>query len=291
VIVLQLFDASCFFARMEDGSRIMPKKQQDGRFHIQGELVVCPGETQLELLNIMKPVLDAVGNKLAIFVTPLPRYVISGCCEDPTHVSNREDRHFRSDMNLQLEGLRRTVKNFLFNTGRRSIRILDTTTVIKGLEDADLWCTDPVHPIESVYGRIAEGVTTLVNKTLSGTGGDGRGGGSGGRGGGGSGGGVSSGRGGGGGGGASGPRWSEGGERGGGRGRFSWRAWHPEREQQSRGLAPGRWNCRGGTWSGHQKRRRDEDDEDEADYEGHRSNQRYMAHGRMNRGGRRGRHM
>jgi hypothetical protein len=242
----------------------------------------------------MKPVLDAVGNKLAIFVTPLPRYVISGCCDDPTHVSNREDRHFRSNMNQQLEGLRRNVKNFLFNTGRRSIRILDTAMVIKGLEDADLWCTDPVHPIESVYGRIAEGVTTLVTKTVSGAGGSGRG-----RNGGG---GGSSGRGGGGGGGsgrdvgshvssASGPRWSDGGERGRGRGRFSWRAWQPEREQHGRGSAPGRWNCRGGTWSGHQKRRRDDDDDDEADYEGHRSNQRYMAHGHINRGGRRGRHM
>jgi hypothetical protein len=181
------------------------------------------------------------------------------------------------------------LKNFLFNTYRQSIRILDTAMVIKGLEDADLWCTDPVHPIESVYGRIAEGVTSLVTKLGSGGGnsGGGRSGGSGF---------------GGGGGGArreassygsstSGSRWSDEVERGSGRGRSSWRAWYPERKQHGRGTTPGRWNSRGGTWSGHQKRRREEEDEEEADYDGHRSNQRYMAHGHINRGGRRGRHM
>jgi hypothetical protein len=71
---------------MEDGSRMMPKKQQDGRFHFQGELVVCPGETQLELLNIMKPVLDAVGNKLAILYL-LPH------CQDPSSRAVVRIRH------------------------------------------------------------------------------------------------------------------------------------------------------------------------------------------------------
>jgi hypothetical protein len=158
---------------------IMPKKQPDGRFHILGELVVCPVETQLELLNTMKPIFDAMGHKAGVFVTPMPRYVTAGCCEDPSHVSNREDRHFRADMDLQLDSLKRTVKNFLFNTGRRNLRILDTGMTLKGLEDADLWCTDPVHPIESVYGRIAEGIKKLVDKMQSGGGGGGRGGGGG----------------------------------------------------------------------------------------------------------------
>jgi hypothetical protein len=298
VIVLQLFDASCFFARMDDGSRMMPKKQADGRFHIQGELVVCPGETQLELLNTMKLVLDAVGNKLAIFITPLPRYITAGCCDDPAHVSNREDRHFRADMNLQLDGLRRAVKNFLFNTGRRSIRILDTAMVIRGLEDADLWCTDPVHPIESVYARIAEGVTSMVAKLGNGFGGGGGVGGGGGIGG-------TSGR------GRSGRdagghgcgRWGDEGERGCGRGQASWSVWHMGRDQRGRGGRgehhgrggpASRWNSsgsRGRPWSAHQKRRREEEEEEEAEYDRHRSNQRYMAHGHINRGGRRGRQM
>jgi hypothetical protein len=275
VVVLQLFDSSCFFARTEDGSRMMPRKQPDGRFHIQGELVVCPVETQLELLNTMKPVFDAVGHKAGVFVTPMPRYVIAGCCEDPTHVSNREDRHYRADMDLQLDSLKQTVKNFLFNTGRRNFKIFDTMMNLKGLEDADMWCTDPVHPIESMCGRIADGVKKVVAKLQ----GDGNGGGGGGRDGGG---GVRAG----GpqevGAGARGDRgrsWSDGGSGGRGRGRADWRPW-----STGRGRGGGRGRARGG----YPKRRREDNEED--DYEqsrfGHRPRPGYMAHGHINQGGR-----
>jgi hypothetical protein len=43
VIVLQLLDGSCFYARGEDGSRTLPVKAADGKFHIVGDMVVCPG--------------------------------------------------------------------------------------------------------------------------------------------------------------------------------------------------------------------------------------------------------
>jgi uncharacterized membrane protein YgcG len=294
VVVLQLFDSSCFFARTEDGSRIMPKKQPDGRFHILGELVVCPVETQLELLNTMKPIFDAMGHKAGVFVTPMPRYVTAGCCEDPSHVSNREDRHFRADMDLQLDSLKRTVKNFLFNTGRRNFRILDTGMTLKGLEDADLWCTDPVHPIESVYGRIAEGIKKLVDKMQSGGGGVGRGGGGGVTG---NGGGDRSGGGGGRGWASSsleenssgrrdgGRSWSDGGAGGRGGGRADWRPWSTGTQW---GRGGGGWGGRGRARGGYPKRRRE--DTEEEDYEQnrsrHRPSPRYMAHGHINQGGR-----
>jgi hypothetical protein len=129
VIVLQLLDGSCFYARGEDGSRTLPTKAADGKFHIVGDMVVCPGEVQLEHLNGLKPIFDVIDKRPCLMVMPMPRYVIEGCCGDNTHISNRSDRHFREDMTLQLEGLKNTLKHYLFTTGRRSYHIIDTLAI------------------------------------------------------------------------------------------------------------------------------------------------------------------
>jgi hypothetical protein len=33
---------------------------------------------------------------------------------------------------------------------------------LKGLENEDIWCVDPVHPIQPVYRRIAGGIMMMV---------------------------------------------------------------------------------------------------------------------------------
>jgi hypothetical protein len=78
VIVLQLLDGSCFYARGEDGSRTLLAKAADGKFHIVGDMVVCTGEVQLE--HLLKPIFDAIDKRPCLMVMPMPRYVIDGCC-------------------------------------------------------------------------------------------------------------------------------------------------------------------------------------------------------------------
>jgi hypothetical protein len=87
-------------------------------------------------------------------------------------------------MMLQLDGLKRGLKNFLFNTRRRNFQISDTALDMRGLEDNEIWFVDPVHPVNSVYTRIAEGVKRIAAnyRCVGGSGGSGGGGGSGGRG-------------------------------------------------------------------------------------------------------------
>jgi hypothetical protein len=55
----------------------------------------------------------------------MPRYIIEGCCKDTGHVSNRTNRHFRDDMQRQLDGFAKRIKNLLFNQNRRNMRVLD----------------------------------------------------------------------------------------------------------------------------------------------------------------------
>jgi hypothetical protein len=51
---------------------------------------------------------------------------------------------------------------FLFNTRRGNVRVVDVAQDLIGFENADIWCVDPVHPIDQVYRRIASGVLKMA---------------------------------------------------------------------------------------------------------------------------------
>jgi hypothetical protein len=161
-VVLFMMDGSVFYTRGQDGSRTLPRRGEDGKFHIEGDLIVCSQEIQAEHLNTMKPILDAVGRRPCIVISPMPRYVVEGCCQDPEHVKNRGERYFRDNMQRQLDGVARSIKNFLFKTHRRNMRVLESSYNIRNLPNVDIWFTDPVHPIDSVYNNLAAGVIKMA---------------------------------------------------------------------------------------------------------------------------------
>jgi hypothetical protein len=93
-VVFFLMDSSVYYGRPEDGSNVAAKKLVDGRFHLEGEVAVCGRDTLLHHFNAIEPLLALVGRKRGIIITPLPRYIIAGCCSDPGHCSNRRFQDF-----------------------------------------------------------------------------------------------------------------------------------------------------------------------------------------------------
>jgi hypothetical protein len=59
VVVLQLLDNSCYYGRTRDGSRTAPKKGDDGKFHLEGDVSVCSHDTQLEHLKAISGIKSA----------------------------------------------------------------------------------------------------------------------------------------------------------------------------------------------------------------------------------------
>jgi hypothetical protein len=112
---------------------MLPAKSQDGKFHIVGDMVVCPGEVKLEHLNGLRPILEAIDKRPCVLVMPMPLYIIDGCCDDKSYITNRVDCHFREDMTLQLDSLKNTVKHFLFTKERHNYRIVDSLPILRGL--------------------------------------------------------------------------------------------------------------------------------------------------------------
>jgi hypothetical protein len=162
VIVLQLLDSSIYFARAADGSRMATVKLEDGRWHMVGAVTICSQEMQFEHFAALKLVLDVIGKRHAIIISPMPRYIITSCCNDPGHCVGRGSPDNRSAMDAALDSLKKNLKDFLFNTGRRNIKILDPSVDFRGMTDREIWSQDdPIHPRPEAYSKIAEGVIKL----------------------------------------------------------------------------------------------------------------------------------
>jgi hypothetical protein len=162
LIILQFFDNSCFFAKREDGSRTLPVRMEDGGFHMIGDVVVCSQEAQVEQFRTLMPIFSALGGRPTLCISPLPRFVAAGCCNNTTHAANRRDDDYRETMTIKLDAYRRHLKDFTFSSGFKNIKVMDPSMDLKGMGADETWGDDPVHPKPEVYNNIATGVLKMA---------------------------------------------------------------------------------------------------------------------------------
>jgi hypothetical protein len=162
-IVFEILDSSSYYGRSRDGSRTAPRKEDDGSYHLVGDITLSTKETQLEHFNTIRPLLNQAAERRFILVIPLPRYVRAGCCLNPDHCSNRRYQDFKQHMLNTLERLRKNFKGFLYYEGMKSIKVMDPYMDIRVLEDGDILDLDPVHPLPLLYAKMASGVIKMTN--------------------------------------------------------------------------------------------------------------------------------
>jgi hypothetical protein len=161
-IVFELLDNSVFVGKQEDGSRLLPKKEADGRYHIHGEVQVCARDVQLEQFSALKPIFEAAADKKIIWMVPAARYLTGGCCENREHVSNKNDPHLREDILMQLESLKRNMRDHVYYTNRR-IKIFDVNQYIRSMSNDDIWGEDPALPKTEVIGKMVDGLMKMLD--------------------------------------------------------------------------------------------------------------------------------
>jgi hypothetical protein len=72
-----------------DGTESLPVKGPDGKYHIIGALGMIDREKFKQLFSLAVPLLRAGGQNKKVLVSPLCRYALENCCEDPSHCTNR----------------------------------------------------------------------------------------------------------------------------------------------------------------------------------------------------------
>ena len=108
-------------------------------------------------------------------MSPLCRYWLGPCCEDPDHHVNYNDKNYLGDLGKSVLKIREFLRDFAYMKRVRRYRILCPNRMI-GIgdsEDASLdelrvvasrWGEDPVHPAEATYKLLADELMTEMGR-------------------------------------------------------------------------------------------------------------------------------
>jgi hypothetical protein len=80
VIVLHLLDNVAYMARSEEGGDLPIRQFINGKFHVEGDLVLAGKDRLSMFFKNTLPLLRLLKGRKVIFLIPLPRYIYVGCC-------------------------------------------------------------------------------------------------------------------------------------------------------------------------------------------------------------------
>ena len=153
-VVYEMFDSNCFLARTEEGGLVPICKRASGEYHVDGDLVFAPKELQYNCFCDAKPLFEAAGSRRKIIISPIPRYLLSGCCVDPDHAGNIKDPDYRGNLEMAVVDCRKNLKDFAFRQGIRNLRVVGPWPALRELGDS-IWL-DKVHLNPPGYSKIAD---------------------------------------------------------------------------------------------------------------------------------------
>ena len=95
-IIFQLLDNVLFQGRSFDDSTTHQTRDGSGRYHVKGELILANKAAQLNIYNMLKPILAAGGDAPFVIITPMLRYMAGPCCDSNEHLTNSSELSYVS---------------------------------------------------------------------------------------------------------------------------------------------------------------------------------------------------
>jgi hypothetical protein len=164
VVVLWVMDNSLYFAEDEDGARNLPKRSEDGKFHIEGQVKLASGRQASKAMERFLPVLRRLKKNRKLILVPTPRFVCNACCTDKNHCVNRKEEGYLSGILEGIKDIRRALRDSCHEWRVSNYKVVNGCTLL-GLQDdssfqewEDAMGQDPVHFTEKAYGKLAEGI-------------------------------------------------------------------------------------------------------------------------------------
>jgi hypothetical protein len=164
VIIIAGLDESYYMAQYEEFHTSPARKDAEGFYHIDGDLVLAAKEAQLKILKLLEPIWELTAGIRTVVFGPMARYVTESCCGDPDHIPNRQAVGFIDGQKKELLAARNVLKDYFQNEKHNHCRVLDPAMDIAGKKAEDVWDKgDPTHPRPEIY----DGMVAALGKAES----------------------------------------------------------------------------------------------------------------------------
>ena len=153
---------------LPSGEHSLPKRGEDGRYHVHGELALAEWAALRKIFNISAPLLRAAGGNKKLILSPLPRYVQGKCCDDRQHITNFVTTGYATEMGNSLAQIYSWLGDLAHGKHIVDYDIVCVSTVV-GMEGnpskkelAKLWGSDPVHLTPAGYQKMVDKLVEMA---------------------------------------------------------------------------------------------------------------------------------
>jgi hypothetical protein len=85
VVIMMVTDNMAYLVETEEGESHLPKKDDGGKYHVDGQVKLASAKQVRKILQKFLPVLQLLKKNRKIIMVPLPRYVCQPCCLAEDH--------------------------------------------------------------------------------------------------------------------------------------------------------------------------------------------------------------
>ncbi len=171
IVILDLLSNVAFMGSDSEGIPTPAVRAGDGRYHIVGALTTAPPTALKKTLELCNPLAEAVMETKVVLVCPIPRYIKTKCCDDPSHITNFASGDYKEEL-MDFQDQHRKILGGWATSQGLDHEIFDGTTVVNPTEPGlgnrltscgvTLWSTtDGVHLSLEGYRDMAMGLIDL----------------------------------------------------------------------------------------------------------------------------------
>jgi hypothetical protein len=168
VVVLMGVDNMAYYEQDEEGTRRLPRKDQEGTYHIEGKLVMAAPRQGVGLVKNCREVLEEVQDNRKVLVGPGPRYLRARCFGKPGHCTNFGEAGYRKDLLSDMQEAKEVIVDMCRNMGLRSYKVTNPADLM-GLrsykEERDvprLLGDNPVHYLAEGYAVMGRNLIDMM---------------------------------------------------------------------------------------------------------------------------------
>jgi hypothetical protein len=124
------------------------------------------------MVGLLAPLFRVIGHIRKLVLTPLARYWLKPCCENPDHHTNYTSSTYLPLLGANVFKLRESIRDSLFTRRTSNFRVICTNRMLglgpmlddeRAAEISEQWGRDAVHPLQAAYATIA----SALDKNIS----------------------------------------------------------------------------------------------------------------------------